>query len=242
MPRQYFIGCSGYYYKDWSGKFYPENLPQKEWLAYYAKTFRTVELNNSFYRMPKENAMHGWYNKAPQDFLFTMKGSRYISHMKKLRDTGESVRRLYHMADLLKEKFACTLWQLPKNLHKDAGRLEQFCRQLKPEYQNVIEFRHSSWWEDEEVRHIMKKHNVAFCIISAPGGLPANVVETADFAYMRFHGTRHWYNHHYSMSELKNWAEKIRNLKAGKVYVYFNNDMFANAPKNAQELAALLDV
>lgn len=241
MPQQYIIGCSGFHYKDWRGKFYPEDLPQKKWLEYYAETFSTVEINNSFYRLPKPDTVESWYQQAPDGFEFTMKGSRYTTHMKKLREPLESVNRFYHMADGLQEKLGCVLWQLPKNVHKNLEKLGEFCRTLKQEYQNVIEFRHSSWWHDEAVYDIMRKHNVAFCIISAPDNLPNDLVETANFAYVRFHGTKYWYNHLYSPDEMKEWAEKIKTLKAKKVYIYFNNDMFAHAIKNGQQLDKLLN-
>lgn len=240
MPQQYLVGCSGFYYKDWKGKFYPEDLPQKKWLAYYAKSFNTVEINNSFYRMPKESAVEGWYSQSPEGFDFTLKGSRYTTHMKKLKEPEESVKRFYHMADALQEKLGCVLWQLPKNVHKNPEKLGHFCRTLRPEYHNVIEFRHNSWWH-EEVYDMMQKYQVAFCILSAPDNLPDNLVETADFAYIRFHGTHNWYNHLYSTAEMKEWAGKIRSLKANKVYAYFNNDMNAHAVKNGQKLDELLN-
>lgn len=239
MPQQYIIGCSGFHYKDWRGQFYPEDLPQSQWLEFYARTFGTVEINNSFYRMPKENAVKGWYAQAPAGFRFTLKGHRYTTHMKKLKDPQESVKRFYHMADGLKEKLGCVLWQLPKNLHKDTERLEHFCTTLKPEYQNVIEFRHNSWWHTA-VYDILQRHQTAFCILSAPDNLPDALVETADFAYVRFHGTKEWYNYLYSANEMKEWANKIKTLKAKKVYIYFNNDMHANAIKNGEQLQRLL--
>lgn len=239
MKKDYFIGCSGFHYKDWKGKFYPEDIPQKKWLEYYAEQFDTVEINNSFYRMPKETTMEQWYERVPEGFSFTLKGSRYVTHIKKLNDIDESVKNFYHLADLLKEKLGCILWQLPPNLRKNAEKLKNFCSVLNEDYHNVIEFRHNSWY-DEEVYNIMKNHNVAFCIISAPGDLPEDTITTADFAYVRFHGKKDWYNYKYSKDEMETWSNSIQSLNAKQVYAYFNNDYDANAIKDGHQLQELL--
>lgn len=239
MDQEYHIGCSGFHYKDWKGKFYPEDIPQKQWLEYYAEHFSTVEINNSFYRMPKEATVEHWYDRVPNGFSFTLKGSRYITHIKKLNDIDESIKRFYHLADLLKEKLACVLWQLPPNLHKNLEKLENFCSSLNAKYHNVIEFRHKSWYDDE-VYEIMRRHNIGFCILSAPGDLPEDAVTTADFAYIRFHGKADWYNYKYSENEMEKWSDIIQSLNTKNVYVYFNNDWNANAIKDGQKLRELL--
>lgn len=240
MRQEYHIGCSGFHYKDWKGKFYPEDVPQKKWLEYYAEHFDSVEINNSFYRMPKEETVKQWYERVPDDFTFTLKGSRYITHVKKLNDPEEHVKNFYHLADILREKLACILWQLPPNLHKNTEKLKTFCEALNPDYHNVIEFRHNSWY-DEEVYDILKKHNVAFCIISAPDDLPEDNVSTADFAYIRFHGKTDWYHYKYSKQEMKKWKNNIQSLDSKQVYVYFNNDYDTNAVKDARQLEELLN-
>lgn len=239
MKQKHLVGCSGFHYKDWKGTFYPEDIPQKQWLEYYAKHFDTVEINNSFYRMPKEDTVKHWYERVPNRFSFTLKGSRYITHVKKLNDPEEHVKKFYHLADLLRDKLGCILWQLPPNLHVNIEKLKRFCGALNPAYHNVIEFRHMSWY-DEAVYNILQEHRVAFCIISAPDDLPEDQVSTADFAYVRFHGKTDWYNYKYSQEEMKKWGENIRALDAKQVYVYFNNDWNTNAVKDARQLLDVL--
>lgn len=239
MDQQYFIGCSGFHYKDWKGKFYPEDVPQRKWLEYYADRFDSVEINNSFYRMPKEETVKKWYERVPEHFTFTLKGSRYITHIKKLKDVSESVERFYHLSDLLKEKLGCVLWQMPPNLHLNLEKLRSFCSLLKPEYRNVIEFRHNSWYTNE-VYDILREYHVGFCIISAPNDLREDAITTADFAYIRFHGKEEWYNYKYSQVEMERWSETIQRLEAKQIFIYFNNDWNANAIADGQVLRELL--
>lgn len=241
MQTRFLIGCSGYFYKDWRGKFYPDDLPQKHWLAYYARHFSTVEINNSFYRMPTASAVQGWVNNTPPGFALTLKGSRFTTHMKQLIEPEESVGRVYQMVDGLGDKLGCVLWQLPERMQVNLAKLEHFCATLQSAYRNVIEFRHASWWQEPQVRTIMNKHKVGFCILSAPDGLPDELVETTDFAYLRLHGTQRWYHHDYSAAELQSWAERLRTLQARTVYAYFNNDVNAHAVHNARTLASLLE-
>ncbi|MFO7727296.1 MAG: DUF72 domain-containing protein [Desulfonatronovibrio sp.] len=229
-----YIGCSGFNYKNWRGKFYPEDLPMKEWLEYYARHFDTVEINSSFYHLPKEKTLKDWHERVPGNFRFTLKGSRFVTHMKKLNETGEAVKRFYERAALLKGKLGCVLWQLPGNQHKDTEKLNEFCKQLSSDFRNVIEFRHNSWY-DPEVYEVMKQYGVIFCVISAPGDLSDEAVKTARQVYMRFHGRENWYRDQYSREELKDWADKLKKLKPRQVYAYFNNDYQAYAPANALE-------
>lgn len=239
METKYHIGCSGFYYKDWVGKFYPEDLNKKKWLEFYAESFDTVEINNSFYRLPKENVVQGWYDRTPENFKFTLKGSRYITHIKKLKEVGESVAYFYHLADILAEKLGSILWQLPPAFKKNIERLETFCKLLAPEYKNVMEFRHPSWF-DEEVYDILRKYDVAYCIISAPEGLPEDVITTAQHGYLRFHGKDEWYNYDYSEDQLKEWVDILEKMNMKEVFIYFNNDYNANAVKNGKRLIELL--
>lgn len=230
-----FIGCSGWNYKEWRGEFYPQKLAQKNWLEYYAGIFETVEVNNSFYRLPKDSTLENWKNTAPKDFNFTLKGSRYVTQMKKLKDPVESLKKFQDAAEVIKPKLSCILWQLPPNLHRNDERLIDFCKALNSKNKNVIEFRHDSWF-DEKVYEILKKYKISFCSISSPD-FPEDMIVTSKVAYVRFHGKgKDWYDYYYSKEELKEWHEKIQNCGAKEVYVYFNNDIHVNAPKNAQQL------
>ena len=234
-----YIGCSGFNYDDWQGKFYPEDIPKKRWLEFYAEQFDTVEINASFYHLPKEKTLDNWYERVPGNFRFTMKGSRFITHQKKLNDVDEPVKTFYNLVSRLKGKLGCILWQLPGNQYKDIEKLKSFCQTLSKDFKNVIEFRHNSWFDDE-VYKVMKEHEVTFCILSAPNSLKEDPVKTTDLVYVRFHGKQHWYKYLYSEEEMKEWADRLRTTNAKQIYGYFNNDVGANAPQNAEQLARLL--
>ncbi len=239
-----FIGCSGFHYDDWKGKFYPENLSKDEWLPYYAEHFQTVEINNSFYGLPSEETLENWHKQTPRHFKFTMKGSRYVTHQKKLVNDEKmrnAVKTFYDRVEILRGKLGCVLWQLPGNLHRNDEKLENFCAFLSDDFKNIIEFRHKSWF-DEDVYRILKKENVSFCIISAPDDLPETAVATTRTAYIRFHGKNEWYRYDYSKSELKDWGKTIADLSADRVYCYFNNDYEAKAVRNAEVLKDELNV
>jgi uncharacterized protein YecE (DUF72 family) len=236
---KFYIGCSGWSYQDWVGKFYPAGLKSGEWLAYYAQHFSTVEVNMSFYRFPFKNMLKGWYNKTPADFRFTLKANRLITHVKKLKGTEELLTSFYALADLLEEKLACILFQMPPSLTKDKDMktLESFLRSLSPDHKNVIEFRHKSWF-CQEVYDLLSSHEAIFCILSVPN-LPPDAVATGKIAYVRFHGTDSWYNYDYGEEELRGWAQRIKPLKR-ECFAYFNNDVNAYAPSDALKLQAML--
>lgn len=234
------IGCSGWNYKDWRGKFYPEKLAARNWLEYYSKHFNTVEVNSTFYRFPKDEYLEKWRATVSDDFLFTLKGSRYVTHMKKLHEVEESVARFNEVAKLLKDKLGSVLWQLPPGLHRDDDRLKAFCGHFDPEIKNVIEFRHESWY-DEEVYKLLSDHNVVLCAISSPK-FPEEMITTAKTGYLRFHGKgKKWYDYLYSEDELKEWYEQIMEKDLEEIFIYFNNDMHGNAPENAKELRSLFE-
>jgi len=234
-----FIGCSGWNYRDWKGKFYPEDIPQKKWLEHYTTIFNTVEVNSTFYRMPRESTVAGWKDKAPPEFNFTLKGSRYVTQMKKLHDVEESVRNFEDVAAVLKTKLSCILWQLPPSLHRDDERLANFCKILNGSNKNVIEFRHESWF-NKEVYQILEDHNISFCSISSPR-FEEEMIVTGKVGYVRFHGKgKKWYDYKYSKDELKEWSEKIKDADADEIYIYFNNDIGGNAPEDALQLKEFL--
>ncbi len=234
-----YIGCSGWNYRDWRGKFYPEKLAQKNWLQFYSEEFNTVEINSTFYRFPKDETVAKWRDTVPENFKFTLKGSRFITHMKKLNEVEESVMNFNTTAGIMGKKLGSVLWQLPPSLHRDDERLNGFLQLLDPKIKNVIEFRHESWY-DEEVYELLKKNKAVFCSISSPR-FPEEMVSTAETGYVRFHGKgKKWYDYYYSEEELKEWAEMIKDSGLKEIFIYFNNDIHANAPENARQLRELL--
>jgi len=240
MPPKYYIGTSGFHYEHWRERFYPQGLPKSKWLEYYAGHFRTVELNNSFYRLPSEKAFATWRDTSPLGFTFAVKVSRFITHMKKLRNVEEALATFLSRARGLGDKLGPLLYQLPPNMRRNDEVLDAFLSLLPPELDHAFEFRHGSWF-DQEVFDILRRHNVGFCSFHLLG-LLCPLVATADFAYIRFHGSEGKYWGCYSDEELAEWAERIaelaRDLKA--VYIFFNNDDRAFAVYNALTLRKLL--
>ena len=236
-----YIGCSGYHYKDWKGNFYPEDLKKNEWFGYYSGRLNSVEINNTFYKIPETSALKRWIDQTPDDFRFSVKGSRYITHMKKLNDAKPHLDKFYRSIEPLKVKTDVILWQLPGNLRKNTDKLETFCDHLNQKYINVIEFRHKSWF-DEKVYDILKNYNVTVCSLSAPGDLPNEIFHQTGRIYLRFHGKNDWYKDNYADEELKDWGKRIKKTNADEVYIYFNNDYHANAAHNAIKLKELMDL
>ena len=240
---KYYLGTSGFSYDSWIGEFYPENLERRKWLNFYSKYFNTTEINMTFYRFPFPNLLKGWYRKTPKDFKFTLKANRQITHIKKLKNISSILKRFYSIADELKEKLGCILFQVPPFLKKDkhfrlVKKFLQLLNSKYSSYKNVLEFRHKSWYCDE-VLNMLKDYNTIFCVVSAPR-LPDICIKTSKIAYVRFHGVTSWYDYDYSKNELKFWATKIKKLKAKEIYVYFNNDYNAYAVKNCKYIKKLL--
>jgi len=240
MPLHYYTGTSGWHYDHWRDRFYPEKLAKAKWLEFYAAHFNTVELNNSFYRLPSEAAFATWYNSSPPNFIFAVKVSRFITHIKRLRNSEEPVDTFITRAKGLGEKLGPLLYQLPPNLHRDDDRLESFLSILPSGMKHVVEFRHQSWLEDS-VFEILHKHNVGLCIFDMPD-ISCPLVATADFVYIRFHGSTGLYSSCYSNEELADWAKRLTNLAANLkvLYIYFNNDAEAFAVRNAVTLRGYL--
>ncbi len=226
-----YIGCSGYYFDDWKEKFYPAGIPKTKWLSYYAQNFNTVEINNTFYKTPSEKTFTKWYNETPPDFLFTLKANKYITHTKKLKNVNPFVQNFYDAISPLQEKAGFILWQLPGNIHKNIEKIESFCKTLSNEYENAIEFRHFSWF-DEDIYNILSKYNVTLVIVSAPGNLPAVDIKTTDTVYLRFHGKDNWYRSRYSQKDLEAWSKKANDLHPETLLAYFNNDYNAYSVEN----------
>ena len=236
---EFHIGTSGWHYDHWKGVFYPEGLAKSAWLGYYAEHFSSVELNNSFYRLPSEKAFTGWKDSTPDEFVFSVKASRYITHIKRLKGMAGSVFSLMERAELLGDKLGPVLFQLPKGMKQDCQALDDFLKILPAKRQNVFEFRDDSWL-DEKVYELLRRYNAGFCIYNMPD-FTTPVIATSDFAYTRFHGSNQLYSGNYSENELEYWAGKISDLKVKTVYAYFNNDIGGFAPKNAQMLRTLLE-
>lgn len=234
------IGTSGWHYDHWAGPFYPADLPKDKWLGYYTQSFDTVELNNTFYHLPKEESLKRWHKLAPKNFLYAVKASRYITHIKKLKDVSEELIRFLDLAALLGKKLGPILYQLPPSLHKDINRLESFIKLLPKKQPAVFEFRHSSWYS-EDTYQLLKRFGVGFCIHDLPGNESPRVI-TGDIIYVRFHGTTGRYSGCYSKSMLANFAKWLKDhaKDVRSIYVYFNNDEAAYAIRNAKELKKLL--
>ena len=232
------LGTSGWSYPGWKGRFYPENLAQRDWLPFYAQHFRTIEINMTFYRFPKPETLKGWLDKTPPDFRFTLKANRQITHLKKIKAVKSEVRYFYILADSLREKLGCILFQLPPSLTSDLELLEEFLSTLSPKYKNIIEFRHESWYR-EEVYELLRSSKVTLCTVSS-AKVPDTAVDTAETAYFRFHGITGGYRYRYSDEELQEWAERIKKMKAKECYVYFNNDYQAHAVSNCKTLSEFL--
>jgi len=241
MPK-YRIGCSGFLYESWKGAFYPEELPHKKWLSFYQEKFNTVELNVTFYRLLKKEAFERWYKETPPDFTFCLKGSRFISHVKKLKDVELPLSTFFNVTAPLMEKLDVILWQLPPNLKLNIKNLEDFIENLKQyPVRHVFEFRHKSWLS-KKVNKLLSAANIAVCMSDWPDFID-DLPVTADFVYLRRHGEGGNYSTNYTPEQLKHDAKRIKEyLKQGKdVYFYFNNDAFAYAPKNAIELRTILE-
>jgi uncharacterized protein YecE (DUF72 family) len=234
------IGTSGWHYDHWQGPFYPEHLANSDFLRYYQQEFQTVEINNSFYQLPKEKTLMDWRESVSGDFLFAVKASRSITHLKKLKDTQEPVQRLLARIKLLEEKLGPVLFQLPPNFRFNATRLETFLQALPQDYRYTLEFRDPSWLNPETYR-LLSEYQAAFCIYEFAGRCSPKEV-TTDFVYIRLHGPGGAYQGSYDLTRLSEWARAISAwaLQGKKVFCYFDNDQAGYAAQNALTLQNLL--
>lgn len=240
MGVKYYVGTSGWVYLHWRNVFYPPKLAQSKWLEFYTDHLSSVELNNSFYRLPSERSFSNWRDTSPDGFRYAVKVSRFITHMKRLKDVAEPLETFVNRARNLSEKLGPLLYQLPPNMHRNDELLESFLSVLPNEFRHVIEFRHETWF-DEKVFDTLRRHNIGFCVFDMPG-FPCPLLATSDFAYIRFHGSSMLYLSSYTDDELDKWAKRIlllaENLNA--IYIYFNNDAEGFAVRNAQTLSRKL--
>lgn len=236
------IGTSGWNYKHWLGPFYPEHLPQDEMLCFYARHFDTVEINNTFYHLPTIKTFTSWRKQVSKDFLFAVKASRFITHMKKLKAPKTSAKKLFNRMQKLEETLGPVLFQLPPGWRRNDERLARFLESLPARHQYVFEFRDASWFK-QDIYDLLKQHNVAFCIHDFRGQKTPREI-TADFTYVRMHGPRKAaYSGSYQPRVLQNWAQQIAEWqkKLKDIYIYFNNDAEGNAIKNALKLRQLCE-
>lgn len=233
------VGCSGWFYSHWRGVFYPPHEPTtKNWFAYYANVFDTVELNAPFYRWPKPATVRRWKREAPPRFIYTVKVNQTITHERRMVRTKALVRSYYGIAEVLGDKMGCFLFQFPPSYKYTAARLRSIVTQLDPTWRNAVEFRHRSWWRDSVYRALAER-GISFCAVSAPR-LPNSFPPNQRVLYVRFSGKTRWYRDDYSHEELAVWAERIRRSGAEEVWVYFNNDFRGFAIRNALVLRRLL--
>ncbi|HDN02060.1 MAG TPA: DUF72 domain-containing protein [Candidatus Bathyarchaeota archaeon] len=238
--ERFHVGCSGWYYRHWEGVLYPPGTDKSKYFEYYCKAFRTVEINSTFYKMPFRGYVKGWVRKAPSGFVYAVKMNRRITHENRLKDVDFILNDFLGRIKPLKDagKLGPILVQLPPGLHRDDGLLERFLSILPRGYEYAVEFRHRSWFEGEVLR-LLERYGVAFCVVSAPR-MPSMAESTCDFAYVRFHGVKRWYNYNYSREELQQWANRISKLPVQRVYIYFNNDPYGYAVRNAKTMIGLL--
>jgi uncharacterized protein YecE (DUF72 family) len=234
------IGTSGWTYKHWKGVVYPSGVPVSKWLRYHSAQFDTIEVNATFYRLPKPDTFERWYRETPEDFLWAVKGSKFITHTRGLKDSGEPLERLYGGLSGLREKLGPILFQLPPRLSYNKNLLLNFCDHLDHSKLHALEIRHPSWIVDQ-VFQILKEHEVAFCFSDTAGRYPYHETFTADFLYIRLHGSRKMYASEYTEEELQAWARKIRSWDM-EAYVYFDNDFGGFAVNNAKRLREILAV
>lgn len=231
---KFWVGTSGYSYKEWKGNFYPEDLPDKEMLAYYSQQLQAVEINNTFYRMPKTEMLEKWADKVPKDFRFILKGSRKISHMKRMKECEEEVDYLYKTAKVLSEQLGAILFQFPPYLRKDLPRLENFIKLLPEDAKTAFEFRHESWFDDE-IYDCLRDKSCALCFSDTEDNMVNVLVSTAPWGYLRLR------KQNYGQMELEEWMKKITVQSWDEAFVFFKHEDEGAGPKLAKEFIELAD-
>src|SRR5262245_3910454 len=229
---QFFVGTSGYSYKEWKGKFYPEGLPQEEMLSYYARHFSTVEINSTFYSMPKAGAFRGWARQVPDDFRFAFKAPQMITHRKRLKEVGRETKSFLRAVAKLKGGRSPLLFQLPPNFKKDLRRLEAFLELIERRTWAAFEFRHASWFDDEVFRALRRK-SIALCIADMDDSPPPAVVNTAGWGYVRLRRKR------YTRKQLREWIQKLKSQNWKEACVFFKHEETGTGPRFATRFLEL---
>lgn len=238
---QYFIGCSGFYNKDWKEVFYPNGLPQSKWFEFYCTQFNTLELNTTFYRFPTVDKLQKWYDKSPTKFKFSVKAPRLITHYKQFKDVNSLLYDFYtSVREGLKDKLGCVLFQLPARIIYSEDFLQRIIENLDNSFINIIEFRNLSWW-NQHVYNTLAQHNISFCSINIKD-LPAEIIVNTANIYYRFHGIKKLYFSEYSKQTMRNFADELnRQSNINSAYIYFNNTATTAAINNAKQLKRLLE-
>lgn len=242
IARRIHVGTSGWSYDHWQGRFYPPGLAANQRLAYYQEHFRTVEINSSFYSLPSAASLRHWYDSVADDFIFSVKASRYITHMKKLRDPRKTLKMLMSRVQVLHHKLGPILFQLPPRWHINVERLAAFLKMLPREHRYAVEFRDPSWFSPQ-IYELLAESSVAFCIFDLDRKLSPLQV-TTDFVYIRLHGPLGPYQGRYDDRTLKRWAAAIKQWReqGREVYCYFDNDEAAYAVRDASRLHDILKI
>jgi uncharacterized protein YecE (DUF72 family) len=239
--RPVHVGCSGWVYPHWRERFYPKGVPQRRWLTYYAEHFDTVEINSTFYRLASPAAVESWLEQSPEGFIFAVKMSRYMTHIKRLTMIEPGTERFYERLDGLSgtERFGPVLWQFPPNFHRDDERLADALPKLPPG-RHAFEFRHASWFV-EPVYELLRQAGAALVVGDHPSRPFQTLELTADWTYLRFHYGSRGRGGNYSARELATWAERVRDWRRRvDVWAYFNNDWGGFAVRNAVDLRGLV--
>jgi len=230
-----YVGTSGYSYKEWKGHFYPQDLPEKEFLKFYGTKLNAVEINNTFYRLPKESVVQAWAEQVPDDFAFSVKASQRITHIKRLREVGDETEYLMRVVRSLKHRLGVVLFQLPPNMKKDIERLQQFLTLLTGDVRVAIEFRHPSWF-DEETYNLLQKNNCALCVADWDEKLEVPFVSTADWGYLRLR------RESYTPADLKKWMKKIQAQNWKTAFVFFKHEDAGIGPKLAMKFKSFVSL
>lgn len=232
------VGTSGWNYWHWAGIFYPEGLARARWLDYYMQRFSTLELNASFYRMHTPATYARWRDQSPHGFLWSLKASREITHLRRLREVAQPLRKFFASADALGERLGVILFQLPPTLKFDPAVAQAFFKQLPSGYRYALEPRHASWLEKAAL-DLLAHHRVALCIADSGGRYPMGEELTSDFVYMRLHGPKEMYASEYSPEQIALWTQKLKKWRLSG-FVYFDNDFHGYAVRNALALEQAL--
>lgn len=226
------VGTSGYSYKEWKGSFYPDKIPAKDMLSYYSERLSTVEINNTFYRMPQKSLLENWKGQVPKNFRFSLKAPQRVTHFKRLKEVEQETNYFLETASVLEDQLGVVLYQLPPNMKKDIERLENFVKLLPAQPRSAFEFRHPTWFDDD-VLEVLRSRNQALCISDTDDLPVTHVDKTADWGYLRLRRVN------YSEEDLKNWLDQIGKQEWDETFVFFKHEDEGTGPKLAAQFLQL---